>query len=103
VPADVEAQATSIERETRRDHEDVRVERDAVLVAVVDALGQWRARLERQGFEPVRARWTALAGMLGREVRVEEIVGIARGLDTDGALLVETTHGLTRVLAGDVV
>jgi BirA family biotin operon repressor/biotin-[acetyl-CoA-carboxylase] ligase len=103
VPADVEAQATSIERETRRDHEDVRVEREAVLVAVVDALGQWRARLERQGFEPVRARWTALAGMLGREVRVEEIVGIARGLDTDGALLVETTHGLTRVLAGDVV
>ena len=105
VPADLDALATSIERE-RNDAE--RVDRDVVLQAVVDAVARWRGTLERDGFEPVRARWTALAMMLGRRVTVDGVAGIARGLDVDGALLIESEEPssrreVTRVVAGDVM
>jgi BirA family biotin operon repressor/biotin-[acetyl-CoA-carboxylase] ligase len=80
-----------------------RADRDAVLAAVLGAVTRWRVRLEHEGFEPVRARWTALASMLGRRVTADAVAGTAIGLDDDGALLVETEAGATRVLAGDVV
>jgi biotin-(acetyl-CoA carboxylase) ligase len=41
--------------------------------------------------------------MLGARITVDGVAGIARGLDADGALLVETAAGTTRVLAGDVI
>jgi BirA family biotin operon repressor/biotin-[acetyl-CoA-carboxylase] ligase len=97
VRSQLAAQATSVAIEGGR------ADRDAVLVAVLAAVTRWRARLEREGFEPVRARWTALASMLGRRVTADAVAGTAIGLDDDGALLVETEAGATRVLAGDVV
>jgi BirA family biotin operon repressor/biotin-[acetyl-CoA-carboxylase] ligase len=96
VPREFDERATSIAREGAR------VERDAVVTAVVDAVARWRTVLERDGFEPVRARWSELAAMVGREVTVDGVAGIARGLDHDGALVLETESGLRRVLAGDV-
>ena len=97
VPAALAALATSIAGEGGR------ADRDAVLAAVVDAVARWRARLERDGFAPVRERWMALAAMLGRQVTVDGVAGTALGLDVDGALLIETGAGPRRVLAGDVV
>lgn len=97
VPSELAAQATSIAREGARP------DREMILTALLEAIGGWRARLEREGFEPVRARWTALADMLGRRITVDGIAGTALGIDTDGALLVQTEAGATRVLAGDVV
>jgi BirA family biotin operon repressor/biotin-[acetyl-CoA-carboxylase] ligase len=80
-----------------------RPDRDALLAAVLGAVARWRTRLEREGFAPVRARWTTLASMLGRRITADDVVGTALGLDDDGALLVETDTGSARVLAGDVV
>ena len=80
-----------------------RGDRDTILPAVLAAVARWRTRLEREGFDPVRARWTALASMLGRRITADAVMGTALGLDDDGALLVETETGATRVLAGDVV
>lgn len=97
VPAELAAQATSIASEGATP------DREALLAAVLETVAGWRTRLERDGFEPLRARWTALAGMLGRRIAVDGIVGTAAGLDADGALLVETDAGPARVLAGDVV
>jgi BirA family biotin operon repressor/biotin-[acetyl-CoA-carboxylase] ligase len=97
VRSQLAAQATSVAIEGGR------ADRDAVLAAVLAAVARWRGRLEREGFEPVRARWTALASMLGRRVTADAVAGTAIGLDDDGALLVETEAGATRVLAGDVV
>ncbi|MBM3219848.1 MAG: biotin--[acetyl-CoA-carboxylase] ligase [Candidatus Rokubacteria bacterium] len=103
VPPDIDAHATSIARARR----DASVDREAVLLAVVDSVARWRGMLEREGFEPVRTRWTALAAMLGRRVTVDGVAGIARGLDVDGALLIESEkpsadREVTRVVAGDV-
>jgi len=96
VPGELVDRATSIE------DAGARVERDALLVAVAERVGTWRDRLEREGFEPLRARWTALAARLGCRVTADGIDGIARGLDHDGALILETGTGLARIVAGDV-
>jgi BirA family biotin operon repressor/biotin-[acetyl-CoA-carboxylase] ligase len=96
MPADVAARATSVAAEAGT------ADRDALLAALVAAFGRWRAVLEREGFEPVRRRWTERAAMLGRRVTVDGIEGTALGLDEDGALLVATAAGTTRVVAGDV-
>lgn len=53
------------------------------------------------------AYYEARCGTLGRLVSAETpggtVTGVARRLDTDGALVVETGSGEVRVLAGDVV
>ena len=95
-PEALATRATSVAREGGR------ADREAILPAVLDAIGRWRERLEREGFEAVRARWAALA-TLGGQVRVDGVAGVALGLDDDGALLVGTVSGAVRVLAGDVV
>jgi BirA family biotin operon repressor/biotin-[acetyl-CoA-carboxylase] ligase len=70
---------------------------------VLSAVTWWSARLEQEGFDPVRARWTALAAMLGTRVSVDGVAGTALGLDADGALVIEASTGVARVLAGDVL
>jgi len=96
VPEELVEHATSIAGEGGR------ADRQAVLATLLDGIAGWRRRLEREGFDPVRARWTALAGMLGRRITVDGVVGTALGLDGDGALLMDTDAGTTRILAGDV-
>jgi BirA family biotin operon repressor/biotin-[acetyl-CoA-carboxylase] ligase len=96
-PPDLAARATSIALETGRTPD-----RDAVLAALLEAIDAWRARLEREGFEPVRRRWLELAETIGRPVTIDGVTGIAVGLDADGALLVEDHGRLTRVVAGEL-
>jgi BirA family biotin operon repressor/biotin-[acetyl-CoA-carboxylase] ligase len=97
VPLDLATQATSIAREGASP------DREELLTALLDVVAVWRGRLEREGFDPIQAQWTALAGMLGRPVAVDGVAGTALGIDADGALLVQTEGGSTRILAGDVV
>jgi len=53
--------------------------------------------------EAIFAQWRARLTTLGQRVRVGEVVGLARDVAEDGALLVETEDGeLVRVIAGDV-
>ncbi|HET7343984.1 MAG TPA: biotin--[acetyl-CoA-carboxylase] ligase [Methylomirabilota bacterium] len=96
-PPDIAARATSLRLATGRD-----ITRDAVLTAVLDSLDRWRARLEREGFEPVRARWRALADTLGRPVSVDGVSGVAVDVDDDGALLVDDGTGRRRIVAGEI-
>jgi BirA family transcriptional regulator, biotin operon repressor / biotin---[acetyl-CoA-carboxylase] ligase len=96
-PAELVDYATSIRLAAGRD-----VERDVLLTAVLDALDHWRARLELEGFAPVRERWRALAHTLGRTVSVDGISGVAVDLDEDGALLVDDGEQRRRVVAGEV-
>jgi BirA family biotin operon repressor/biotin-[acetyl-CoA-carboxylase] ligase len=61
-----------------------------------------------RGFEALRPRFEAFFRMTGRRVAVADLDGshtdgVARGIDADGALLLETDAGrMTRVVAGDV-
>ena len=97
-PADLAGRATSIWLASGR-----LVDRDSLLAALLDALAEWRRRLERQGFAPVRTRWRALADTLGRPVTVDGVSGVAVDVDADGALVVADADGRRRrVVAGEV-
>jgi BirA family biotin operon repressor/biotin-[acetyl-CoA-carboxylase] ligase len=62
-------------------------------------------RFEREGFAAFREAWTALDALSGRAVRVlsgESVIsGTARGVDSDGALLLETPDGVRRFVSGE--
>jgi BirA family biotin operon repressor/biotin-[acetyl-CoA-carboxylase] ligase len=97
-PAELGQRATSVWLVSGR-----LIDRDSLLSALLDALGDWRRRLERQGFTPVRTRWRALADTLGRTVTVDGVSGVAVDVDADGALVVADADGRRRrVVAGDV-
>jgi BirA family biotin operon repressor/biotin-[acetyl-CoA-carboxylase] ligase len=97
-PAEIAEKATSVWLATGR-----LVDREALLAALLDALADWRRRLEYRGFAPVRARWRELADTLGRTVTVDGVTGVAVDIDADGALLVNDAEGRRhRVVAGDV-
>lgn len=77
-------------------------ERDALLDVLLEEFDAWRARLEAEGFEPVRSRWLALGETIGRRVTIDGVTGVAVGLDADGALLLEEHGRVRRVVAGEI-
>lgn len=101
-PPDVQARATSLEGELGRP-----VDRALVLVEILSALAAGRRQLLAGDDARILARWCALApSSHGRRVRwlagTAARQGVTRGIDTDGALLVETPDGLERIIAGEV-
>ena len=70
--------------------------------AILDACGQYRGH----GLAPFVARWERLDALRGRPVRILSggvpLAGVARGIDADGALLVEHPGGVVRYEAGEV-
>jgi len=101
-PEELEDAATSLRIEKGED-----VPRVIACARLLEALDEWLALHDVEGFAPVRERWRQLSSTLGHRVRVSlepgELTGDAVDLAEDGALLVRTDDGaLTRVLAGDV-
>jgi BirA family biotin operon repressor/biotin-[acetyl-CoA-carboxylase] ligase len=89
-----------------------RVDRNALLAAVLDEFGRltadWRAaggEVDRSG---LRRAYLAACTTLGSSVRLElpggdSVVGTAVDVDTDGAIVLDTDTGRVRYSAGDVV
>ncbi len=78
------------------------VELFSMAAGIVASLRSWIRVLETDHAR-VLARWRAVDGTRGREVRVSDIKGIASGIRDDGALLVRNVAGeLCPILAGDV-
>ncbi len=107
-PDDFRASATSLRSATGRF-----VDRISFARRLYHELEQTLDAFEKGGFQALRPRFEERFRMPGRAVRVLEIgsrgaapvetAGVCRGIDTDGALLVERrTHDIARVLAGDV-
>jgi BirA family biotin operon repressor/biotin-[acetyl-CoA-carboxylase] ligase len=61
---------------------------------------------ETQGFGVIRPLWEHFSALTGRSVVVVDtgarIAGVVKGIDADGALLLETAAGTQRILTGDV-
>jgi len=76
--------------------------RDLLLAAFDAYLQTW----QQQGFQPIRDAWLARTYAVGTVLRVgvqgHSVEGSFAGLDLDGALLLETSDGPRRVVAGDV-
>jgi BirA family biotin operon repressor/biotin-[acetyl-CoA-carboxylase] ligase len=85
------------------------VARDAtrVLAAVMTRLAAMQADFIARGFAPMAPRWSARDAYRDQPVRLlhEGTVlaeGLARGVDADGHLLLETPAGLERIASGEL-
>jgi BirA family transcriptional regulator, biotin operon repressor / biotin---[acetyl-CoA-carboxylase] ligase len=81
------------------------VSRNLAAGAILDELLSMLLQYERFGFAAFRDAWTALDGLNGRPAQVlvgeNAVSGIARGVDAEGALLLETQDRMQRFVAGE--
>jgi BirA family biotin operon repressor/biotin-[acetyl-CoA-carboxylase] ligase len=81
-------------------------DRNALAASVVGEVVLALPKFATDGFAPFAAEWRQADVLRGRPVSVlpggEPLVGIARGIDAAGALLVETPTGLQRFMGGEV-
>jgi len=78
-----------------------------VAARLLDGLADLFASFGQTGFAPYRAEWCDADYLNGRRVKLDDPAapanGTARGIDVDGALLIETVNGARRrVISGDV-
>jgi BirA family biotin operon repressor/biotin-[acetyl-CoA-carboxylase] ligase len=80
--------------------------RNAVAAGLISAFVRGLLEFERDGLKPFVREWMEADALRGRPVTVtgaeDSTKGVARGIDLDGALLVETPRGLLRFISGDV-
>jgi BirA family biotin operon repressor/biotin-[acetyl-CoA-carboxylase] ligase len=73
--------------------------------AILDELLSMLLQYERFGFAAFREAWSDLDGLKDRPAQVivgqTSILGIARGVDADGALLLETQDRMQRFVSGE--
>ncbi len=59
-----------------------------------------------RGFSAVCPEWERYSALTGKRVTIVDAgtreEGVVRGIDTDGALVLETSNGVRRIIAGDV-
>ena len=84
------------------------VSRESLIRRLIRDLDRCYGELEEMGFQALAPRWEARFELRGKKVRVEMtdriIIGTAKGIDRDGALILEDGRGeLQRIVAGDVV
>lgn len=82
-------------------------ERAQLMAQLLDALAEAMNLFEEQGFAAFRARWNALHAHQGKAIRIVDRdtvlqEGVARGVDANGLLLLDTAAGPVAVMAGDV-
>jgi BirA family transcriptional regulator, biotin operon repressor / biotin---[acetyl-CoA-carboxylase] ligase len=82
-----------------------RPSRNLLAGAILDELLSMLLHYERFGFPAFRDAWIALDGLKDRQAQVlvggATIKGIARGVDADGALLLETGDRMQRFVSGE--
>lgn len=84
-----------------------RMDTDALMAALIDALAAAMDQFARVGFGAFRVRWDALHAWRGQPVTIVDQgallqQGVAVGVDDSGRLLLDTDAGRVAVLAGDV-
>lgn len=83
------------------------VDRNALLLGLLDALEAALSDFERAGFAPVQPRWQALHAWQDQPANVfmgtgEVLAGVLRGVDTQGALLLEHGGEIKPLHSGEV-
>ncbi|MBV9191528.1 MAG: biotin--[acetyl-CoA-carboxylase] ligase [Betaproteobacteria bacterium] len=86
----------------------IAVDRDRVTARVAACLLEALATLRARGLEPIVREWEQLDVHTGQRVRVRladgrVLSGLARGLERDGSLRVETAEGVRAVYSGRIL
>ena len=98
LPAEIRGTASSLALSGATD-----LDREALLVDLLQALDGRVQSYEREGLAAMLDELARFDALAGRRVRVDPVTGIARGIDRDGALLVEDDSGTRqRVMSGTV-
>lgn len=96
-PPEVRARATSIEDELGR-----RVDRGSLFAQIVISLSDRLAQLAQSPGDILQAWRAASPNAVGTRVEWDGRAGVTAGIDDDGALLVTTTTGVERIIAGQL-
>ncbi len=96
-PPDVAARATSIEGELGRP-----IDRGVLLSEILIAVSDRLAALERRPGDILQAWRAASPNAHGTRVEWDGKHGMTAGIDDSGALLVKTSGGVERIIAGEV-
>ncbi|MGH7781008.1 MAG: biotin--[acetyl-CoA-carboxylase] ligase [Candidatus Binataceae bacterium] len=101
IPAELRNKATSMRATLGR-----RCDRISIAESLCSFLDYRYMEVVAQGFGAVRLLWEGFSVLTGKKVTVVDgerrEAGIVRGIDEDGALLLDTGAELRRILAGDV-
>lgn len=79
--------------------------RNQLAADLLNGLHECLSRYSVKGFEPYREEWCALDALRDRRVHVpghDALRGMGRGIDHQGAFLIETRDGLRAIFSGDV-
>jgi BirA family biotin operon repressor/biotin-[acetyl-CoA-carboxylase] ligase len=83
-----------------------RADRNAIVAALLAKTVAGLTQYERDGFASFAAEWREADALAGKAVVVSSaagsVTGHARGIDSDGALCLQTRDGLQRFVTGDV-
>jgi len=101
IPPELSGKATSVLIATGR-----KCDRVQLAASLFNLLDLRFKEAEAGGFSAVRKVYERYFALSGRKVTVSDgrmaTTGIVRGIDADGALILETGNGLNRILTGDV-
>ena len=103
MPEEIRRRATSLFEATGKP-----IHRETFLRRLLQGIERCYGELENAGFTALAPRWQNYFAWRGRRVRVELLnqvtIGTAKGIDGDGALLLEDDSGVERrIVAGDVI
>jgi len=84
----------------------IEIDRNALAAAIINELRQALPLFEREGFAAFHQRWQVLDNYYNRPVKLligeREITGIARGINNQGALLLEQGDEIKPYLGGEI-
>jgi len=70
---------------------------------LLEGIDREASHVSARGLGLVHARITAADALVGREVEIEGVRGVACGIELDGALRIRTSDGtIRRVVSGEV-
>lgn len=82
------------------------IDRNELAITLIRTLHQALADYELQGMQGFVERWNRLDNFLGRPIKLimgpREITGICRGINEQGAVLLETDNGLESFIGGEI-
>lgn len=84
----------------------LKIDRNLLVARLLTALRNTLGQFEQQGLAPFVSRWRALDNFIDRPVKLlmgeRQIFGIARGIDKQGALLLEQNGEVTPFIGGEI-
>lgn len=101
-----EQQKSINQRWTNLQQAGMKIERNKLIAEIIAELKETLTQFENEGLSPFIPRWLTLDNFINRPVKLiigeQEIHGIARGIDQQGALLLDINGVITPYIGGEI-